>query len=588
MPIVVALGYIPLIVHEKLYNSRLSQFEWFASNMDYQTDFFLYYKMIALVLVGLCMVVCLAMEWKSLKREQYPPAIIALGVYFAGVVLSALCSKYKYFVFRGTYEVFETVLAVIAYIVICFFTYYHMKTEEDFRFVCRWAGVGIFLVVFIGFLQYCNLDLFRTTFGKMLITNPGSWGELDKLQFTFPERTVYTTLYNTNYLAFYIGMILPVCFLLFLNEQQKKKKALYLLFCAICLIDLAGSNSKTGFLALLVSVAVMAFILIRDKKRYLGYMLGVGVMFLLMLGIYAGRAGGLVNWVTNMVKGVELPDDRRLSKIETTESDVTFYFDGYELHVQYEVLDEESHQIALICTDENGMDIPYSNEADSLVRVLDDREKYADCTLEPVLIDEKVGMVVSLDGCSWVIANCVKEYGCYLYYNSAAKLVQLYEIPKAHIVPDSIISGRGELWNYTFPILKNHAILGSGANTFMMEYPQNNYFLKKYRQSEYLFDVKAHSLYLQQFVENGMPALIAFLAMYILYFVRSCRLYRRITKHDYVSCLGMGILTGTLAYMIAGIANDSNVNTAVLFWVSLGMGLAINRYIEKNPGKYVA
>lgn len=51
--------------------------------------------------------------------------------------------------------------------------------------------------------------------------------------------------------------------------------------------------------------------------------------------------------------------------------------------------------------------------------------------------------------------------------------------------------------------------------------------------------------------------------------------------------MGMGIYLGSIAYMICGIANDSNVNTAPVFWILIGLGMAINRMITENKDMYM-
>ena len=49
--------------------------------------------------------------------------------------------------------------------------------------------------------------------------------------------------------------------------------------------------------------------------------------------------------------------------------------------------------------------------------------------------------------------------------------------------------------------------------------------------------------------------------------------------------VGLGIMLGTFDYMIIAVANDSNVNTAPVFWVLLGSGMAINRMLIENDKK---
>ena len=56
IPIILMMGFIPLIVHMYQYNANLSQFDWFPSESDGQVDFFFGWKMIAIIIVGIVMV----------------------------------------------------------------------------------------------------------------------------------------------------------------------------------------------------------------------------------------------------------------------------------------------------------------------------------------------------------------------------------------------------------------------------------------------------------------------------------------------------------------------------------------------------
>ena len=70
IPIILLMGFIPLIVHTYQYNSNLSQFEWAPMDGDTQIDSFFGWKMIAIIIVGILMVgVLLYKCWK--KKENF-------------------------------------------------------------------------------------------------------------------------------------------------------------------------------------------------------------------------------------------------------------------------------------------------------------------------------------------------------------------------------------------------------------------------------------------------------------------------------------------------------------------------------------
>lgn len=95
-------------------------------------------------------------------------------------------------------------------------------------------------------------------------------------------------------------------------------------------------------------------------------------------------------------------------------------------------------------------------------------------------------------------------------------------------------------------------------------------------------DVKPHSLYLQQWVENGLIAMCALLVFCLGYLVNCIRIYRKADLHESLTWTGIGLFTGVLSYLIVGIANDSNVCTAPVFWILLGLGMAVNRMLSEK------
>lgn len=273
--------------------------------------------------------------------------------------------------------------------------------------------------------------------------------------------------------------------------------------------------------------------------------------------------------------------DYSITEIETNDEDIVFHVNDEELHISYQYNETEG-TIVMSFLDEKGDSVPYS-QVDDMGRMHADDEKYQDCSVMPIQIREDLGLQVTMDGLDWHFVN---KDNTYYFYNAFGKYTKINKIEKADVFTDSVVSGRGELWNYLIPKLKQCVILGSGANTFTMTYPNDNYIAKKYKNLESLFDVKAHNMYFQQWVEEGLLSLICFLAFYVWYFISSIRLYWKVKKQDTISAIGIGILLGTVTYMTAGLANDSNVCTAPVFWTAIGIGLAVNRIVKKEEKYY--
>ena len=149
---------------------------------------------------------------------------------------------------------------------------------------------------------------------------------------------------------------------------------------------------------------------------------------------------------------------------------------------------------------------------------------------------------------------------------------------------DSFFDYRGYLWARSIPLLKNYLILGAGADTFSVVFPQNDYVARINAGFQDQLITKPHSLYLQYGIQYGVPGLLCFLAFVGIYEIQTLRLCFKSDFRDVYSCSALGILLGVFGYAIMGIANDSCVALAPLAWLVLGLGFALNVFLE-NTGK---
>ena len=403
------------------------------------------------------------------------------------------------------------------------------------------------------------------------------WANLDTLSFTFPLKTSYTTLYNTNYLAFYYGLLIPILAVLLLFSKKLIERLIYAVLLILCFITLVGSNSKSALLALGITFVLGCIVLHKYLKKYFWIPLLALAGFTFMVFLYANRIGGFGNLYQAIFTGAEANTETFAVKdIDTLDDGIVFDLGEKHLKLSYEESDDG--MIYVYMQDKDGNLLPY--QLNETTFVLDD-PGYIECEATPVYLSEdRLGLQVLIDGNIWYFARL--DDGTYYYYNAVGKYTKIPDVEKSTLFPDSLYSGRGFIWNHVIPKLKSCLILGKGTNTFLFVYPQDNYVYKKYTGSEALFDVKAHSFYFQQMVENGVLALLLLLAFYVWYLIRSVKLYMKTRELTFAGMLGLGIALGTFDYMIIGIANDSNVNTAPVFWILLGAGMAMNHLVEKK------
>lgn len=581
IPIILLMGFIPLIVHSYSYNSNLSQFNWFPNGADSQTDFFFGWKMIAIIVVGIVMTgILLYQHFKKKQGLRFENAFYFLFFYAMFVAMSALFSNYKYWVVRGSYELFESVWVVFVYILLCYYTYHFVQEEKQIKFILCGAGIGMAVVTLIGAFQYFGMDFFKTGLGKHLITNPSWWDNLDSLSFNMIEGTSYTTLYNPNFLSFYFGMLIPLLVCVFIAVKKAWQRVLIVVAEVLCLICLKGSRSDTGWMALIVGAVILALVLLSRKKKAFCVALAI-VLIGGVAAVVVGSKTEVGTRIRNTIVGTFRIDDRyAVRDIDTGDDSVMLNIRGNKMYVSYTT--DASGVIVPTCVDETGQAIELTmTDADNQVYTIND-ERFAGGAIQPILLgDENIPAIeVSFDGIAWDFVETQEAGYCYL--NKSGKLVKWEQIKNAKLFNEDAMSYRGHMWNLTIPLLGKHIFIGSGANTYMFEYPQADYLGQAYIYGFNSYEVKAHCWYLQQWVESGLIGTLALLIFMVWYVVQSIRIYRRVDLHESLSWIGFGLFAAVLVYLIASIANDSNVCTAPVFWGMLGLGLATNRMLVEK------
>lgn len=587
IPVILMMGVIPLIVHAYQYDANLSQFDWFPYGADSKVDFFLGWKMIAIIIVGIVMAGILLYRYsKNKEKLRFENSFYCLFFYGLFVIMSALFSDYKYWVMHGTYELFEPVWVVMIYILLCYFTYNYVQKEKQVKTILSVAGIGMSIVTLIGVFQFFKLDFFKTNLGKHLITNPSSWDNLDKLSFNFGIGTSYTTLYNPNFLSFYFGMLVPLIVCLFIAAKKGWQKILLVVAEGLCLICLKGSESDSGWMAIAACIVILVLVLSsRKKKLFIATSSLIIVGGILALGF--GTKTSIGEQIKTTIMGTSYLDEVvPLRSFITNDDNVELNIDNNLLYVSYEV--DDSGEIQFECEDSagNNLETPLANAEKNIYVFVDDR--FDPVTVQPIQLDlgnnsSIPALTISVAGTEWSFAHL--ENQGYYFCNYAGKLVKWKENARSHLFKDDAMNDRGHIWDMVIPLLRKHVIMGAGANTFMFEYPQDDYIGQKYLYDNG-YEVKAHCWYLQQWVETGLLGTLALLAFLIWYFVQSIRIYRHVDLHESIAWVGFGFFAAVLVYVIVSVANDSNVCTAPMFWGMLGLGLSVNRMLAEKNGMF--
>ncbi len=553
----VMMGLVPLIVHMRVFFPGLDIFDWFYEGEILQADFFLYYKALLInifAVVLLCLVI-VDMMYNKRWQQKSLKGLIPAGILAFLVLLSGLLSKYRHFAFKGVMESFESVFSILSYLVFFACAYIYADNEDDIKTVLKAALPGLLIMSVLSLLQIFSMDFFRSSAGKHMIVAKEYIDSAESLSFAFGDHVVYATLYSSNYVPQYFVFMFFIALALGAAAGGKRRNIMYAV-AGLAFIIIIFSGSKTGIASvLLVFVAFFLFESSFFEKIKFRIPMFCIALFLLtaVLMLYDSK------------RTTELDREYALKDIETNDDEIVFHMAGDELHLKYEITELDGVRYDI--TDSNGNNI---GKAVSALEAVVEEGTFAGSsfgyTLGPGNMDQCIE--AKIDKVSYIFKK--DDNGACRYVNNAGRLVKMRHIDNAGFFRNSFLSGRGNIWNHSIPLLKNRLLLGSGAGTFGLIYPQDDYIYKSYNSSVDYYDFKAHNMYLQLFLENGLPALLVFL--YLIFAPLFVRLKKKDrTDRPPIGPLQKGIIYGLAAYLILALTNDSNLCTAPIFWTLLGL-----------------
>ncbi len=579
LPIMFVVTILPLIVKMHTYSANLSHFKWFSVD-DTANDFFLYYKQLFLILTAIIMTIFLLYKYKKDKKSiTFPRIFIPLGIYALLALLSSVVTKYRIYSFTGTLDQFESVFALLSYCILSYYSFLIVKTESDLKHIIHALLFGTLIMSLLGLSQVTHHDFYESDFGWRLISNAIYANYKADFPTIAGERRTYLSLFNPNYVGVYVSLIFPIILYMAIFTKKIWLRFAYLASAIGLLVCLYGSRSTTGFISVIITVLLSIIFLWRYIIKY--YFISIPIFIIAVLSLffinsYTGNyIGRQINKIKNIQKETPLLED-----VQTNDDNLIIQYDGNTLKVEFSIFQGEICNF--IFTDQ--LDNIVTSTMDSVngpVTITDTR--FPGFVFTPELNrDGTIIFKADFDNKTWYFTN---QYGdkTYYYVNVYGKYDKIVTAASAVFNGyEAYASGRGYIWSRTIPLLKNRFFLGSGADTFTLVFPQNDYANYKTYGFEGSIMSKPHSLYLQVGVQTGILSLLAMLTFYGWYFISSIRIYLRCKFDSYFCVVGVGIFIGSIGYMISGITNDSSITTAPVFWLLCGIGIAINRLIKSS------
>ncbi len=586
IPIMFLLAIVPTVVFLKVIPLSSNVAANWSSNPA--TDFFSYYKSVLLMVVVVCTLFVLFFCYKKEERKKTTKLkvfYILLGIYTLFTTLSAITSRYSEIAYFGAPDRREGLVVLLCYVIMCVFTILSYKREKNYKYVF-WPLVFLMTVSFcLGLSQFFGHDFLQTEFGKTLLL-PSEYKEQAKnMSFQFERGKIYGTMFHYNYIGSFGALVAPFFITIALFVKDKKYKIVSVCMSVCALFVLFGSTSRAGVVGM--ALAVIFFLLVFFRQLLLHYkttLAGIAVLAVLLAIFSVATKGEIFQRVPTLLqdiksinrdKNFDYHDHVPVKKIDIDGKRVTFtlqnetltldyttgkvhFFDTQDEYVEF----QEQTEGQFVTADVRFSDFSY------MQGTIKKTENGKEQTSAVLAISYRGMQVFFLDLSKMPI----------VFLNNSLYPIDLVDAPYIGFEgKEKIGSMRGYIWSRSLPLLKNTKVVGYGPDTFLMTFPQGDILAKwyAYDTTNMIVD-KAHNWYLQVGLNQGMIALIALLAMMLLYIIDSMSLYAFQKQYTMTDTFGVGTFLGVIGYIGAGFFNDSVVSVAPIFWCMLGMGVGAN------------
>ena len=578
LPAFMVLCILPFCIRLHIINIDLSQYPWFP-NQNIWGDFFLYQrsKLVIGIAVLAILVLLDAFILQRKKIEIHRKWFLFLG-YIGFCILSVICSENREIALHGGMEHFEGLWVLLSYVVICFYGYYLAKSRENCGFLFQFVLVTSFLMGILGISQMMGKDILQMD-GILSLVIPKEFEEYrDWISFNFPNENmnlVYMSLYNPNYVGSFVALCFPILIGGFREAKHKIKKIGIVVTYVLLMISLVGSQSKTGILICVFIHALMLFQWISTKQKDKNVEKNIGIKSVIVISLLVFAVGSVF-----LVVGTKKELHTSFEDISLDGKGIEVRYNNSFLGIDYRL---EKEQVIPVFIDQSGSE-PACEYDVSKEEYLIQVENLTELRIGCYEMDGIVHIYLRDQENEWLF---VDENGNHQmsYVTIYGKTDQLVEAPS--VFPksfDSLFTYRGYIWGRTIPLLKDKLLWGSGPDTFIYEFPQNDYVSRSHGEQGFFREIltKPHSMYLQMAVQTGVGSLVCFLifvghtiwnALVIMRKrISHSKKQRNITQKNVQQDKRMEILMySVLGYLLVGIFNDSTVTVAPIFYLLCGL-----------------
>ncbi|MDR3593441.1 O-antigen ligase family protein [Clostridium sp.] len=585
-PIAFILTIVPLIVRMTPLTPDQDTLNTFGQAAS--SDLFSQNKALLLLIFSIILVCISVIFFKKIfsKKDKVVNCILIAGaVFFIFTLLSSIFSSYKYTAFHGIYDRAEGFITITCYLILFIYCLYTFKSTRDYKYVTTPILILVCINAFLGLFQYVGQDLIQTNLGKFIVLPSKYYNPNVKMNLLYAAGKLYGTLYHYDYVGSFVAIVLPILFCLTMFEYEDILHKITLGFGFLLSVWLLfGSTSRAGIIGVVAAV-IFAIIIFWHfvKQKWKTLLIIFATLLVIAIGLNFATKGkifervpGLISDTLTIFKNtsdVDYRDSSFLKDVKLTDKDAEIVLQNDTLKISYE-----------------NNNFVFRNSKDEIVNYTKNGNVFTTANESFKNISFNIGKFVSTstknDGLVLMINNQA-AFTFQVKTDNSIHLINLNNKSDINITyhdtvgflkgKEKLGSARGYIWGRAIPMLKDNLILGSGPDTFAFRFPQNDLIGKFYAfDTTNMVVDKPHDLFLQIGLNEGVIALLAFLTIMVIYIVDSLKLYAFKKDYNKNQVLGASTCLGVIGYLFAGFFNDSVVSVAPVFWIVLGVGVAIN------------
>lgn len=574
LPLLLIAGFVPLIVYAKYVDlSGTTQALYWTGQQQY-LDFFSYWKaqwVVALTATALIFYIILYIQ-KKLPLKDLKQYYISMSIYALFVIISTVFAIDTQTAFWGFVDMYQGTFVLLSYVLITFLTINFVNNERD---VNLFVNAFLFLMIVegvIGVGQYFGFDFFQTKLGKDLIIP--NYLKVDNLSFSFGPKTIYGTLFNTNFVGSFATLMLPLSVAFLLGAKTYKQRIISAITTLLMIFVWIGCNSRAGYLGITVAVVIALWLFREVIKKYYFRFLGLVVIFAIVLvGLNSISEGSIFARLRVFNIKEQMQTIKEQNKAALKIEEITLGKSNFSIETNLSALNFKVDNDKLYFFDDQNKELEISQKNNEIT-INDNRYRYYKITIP----GSYPGVSVTVD---WHIINFyISEDGVKIL-GSGGRLAEPVVADRVKIFDgiENFASNRGYVWGRTLALLEDYLIFGSGADNYPIVFPQDDFVAKMNSSwdvdANLLID-KPHNLYMQIAINTGILSLLSLLVSFSIYIISSIKLYNKMVFDSLEKYIGASVLIGVIGYLSAGMFNDSVTSVAPLFWLLFGLGISIN------------